>query len=85
MCGSTSFGCLHAYHQLLTTALTTSGFTVGALVVAALFVVFWSANRSDHDQQRRPICDVATRRYDLEDHKYHCSLSLSRDLRILRP
>jgi hypothetical protein len=30
MCGSTCFGRLHAHHQELTTALATSGFTVGA-------------------------------------------------------
>jgi len=36
MCRSTCFGRLHAHHQELTTALTASGFTVGALVVAAL-------------------------------------------------
>jgi hypothetical protein len=40
------FGRLHAHHQELTTALTAFGFTVGALVVAALLVVFWP----DHDQ-----------------------------------
>jgi len=34
-------GRLHAHHQELTTALTASGFTVGALVVAALLVVVW--------------------------------------------
>ena len=28
MCGSTSFGRLHAHHQELTTALTASGFTL---------------------------------------------------------
>jgi hypothetical protein len=39
MCGSTRFGRLHAHHQELTTALAASGFTVGALVVAALLVV----------------------------------------------
>jgi len=41
MCRSTCFGRLHARHQELTTALTASGFTVGALVVAALLVVVW--------------------------------------------
>jgi len=35
------------YHQELTTALTASDFTVGALMVAALLVVVWP----DHDQQ----------------------------------
>jgi len=45
---STCFGRLHAHHQELTTAVTASGFTVGALVVAALLVVVWP----DHDQQR---------------------------------
>jgi hypothetical protein len=38
MCRSTCFGRLHAHHQELTTALTASGFTFGALVVAVLFV-----------------------------------------------
>jgi len=38
---STCFGRLHAHHQELTTALTAYGFTVGALVVAALLVVVW--------------------------------------------
>ena len=47
LCRSTCFGRLHAYHQELTTALTASGFTVGALVIPALLVVFWP----DHDQQ----------------------------------
>jgi hypothetical protein len=28
MCHSTCFGCLHAHHQDLTTALTASGFTL---------------------------------------------------------
>jgi hypothetical protein len=42
MCGSTCFGRLHAHHQELTTALIAFGFTVGALVVAALLVVVWS-------------------------------------------
>jgi hypothetical protein len=28
MCRSTCFGCLHAHHQELTTALTASGFTL---------------------------------------------------------
>ena len=46
---STCFGRLHAHHQELTTALTASGFTVGALVVAALLVVVWPVNRPDHD------------------------------------
>jgi hypothetical protein len=41
VCGSTCFGCLHAHQQELTTALTASGFAVGALVVAALLVVVW--------------------------------------------
>ena len=41
MCRTTCFGRLHAHHQELTTALTASGFTVGALVVAALLVVVW--------------------------------------------
>jgi len=41
MCLSTCFGRLHAHHQELTTALKASGFTVGALVVAALLVVVW--------------------------------------------
>jgi hypothetical protein len=45
MCRSTCFGRLHAHLQELTTALTASGFTVGALVVAALLVVV-----ADHDQ-----------------------------------
>jgi hypothetical protein len=35
------FRALHAHHQELTTALTASGFTFGALVVAALLVVVW--------------------------------------------
>jgi len=48
MCRSTRFGLLHAHHQELTTALTASDFTVGALVVAALLVVVWP----DYDQQR---------------------------------
>jgi len=48
MCRSTCFGRLHAHHQELTTALTASGFTVGALLVAALLVVVWP----DNDQQR---------------------------------
>jgi hypothetical protein len=39
--GSTCFWRLHAHHQELTTALAASGFTVGALVVAALLVVVW--------------------------------------------
>jgi hypothetical protein len=39
MCRSTCFGCLHAHHQEFTTALTASGFTVGALVVVVLLVV----------------------------------------------
>jgi len=39
MCRSTCFRRLHAHHQELTTALTASGFTVAALVVAALLVV----------------------------------------------
>jgi hypothetical protein len=30
MCGSTCFGRLHAHHQELTTALSASGFTIGA-------------------------------------------------------
>jgi len=34
-------------HHELTTALTATGFTVGALVVAVLLVVVWP----DHDQQ----------------------------------
>jgi hypothetical protein len=33
MCHSTCFRHLHAHHQELTTALTGSGFTVGALMV----------------------------------------------------
>jgi len=41
MCGSTCFGCQHAHHQELIKALIASGFTVGALVVAALLVVVW--------------------------------------------
>jgi hypothetical protein len=41
MCGSTCFGRLHDHHKELKTALTASGFTVGALVVAALLVVVW--------------------------------------------
>jgi len=52
MCRSTYFGHLNAHHQELTTALTASGFTAGALVVAALLVVVWPVNRPDHDQQR---------------------------------
>jgi len=48
MCRSTFFGRLHAHHQELTNALAASGFTVGALMVAALLVVVWP----DHDQQR---------------------------------
>jgi len=43
MCRSTSFGRLRAHHQELTTALTASRFTFGALVVAALLVVVWLA------------------------------------------
>ena len=35
---STCFGRFRAHHQELTAALTASGFTVGALVVAVLFV-----------------------------------------------
>jgi len=42
VCGSTCFGRLHTHHQELTTALTASGFTVRALVLAALLVVVWS-------------------------------------------
>ena len=41
VCRSTCFGCLHAHHQELTTALTASGFTVGGFVLAALLVVVW--------------------------------------------
>jgi len=41
MCRSTCFGRLHAHHRELTTALTASGFTFGALLVAALLVVVW--------------------------------------------
>jgi len=41
MHGSTCFGCLYAHHQELTTALTACGFTIGALVVAALLVMVW--------------------------------------------
>jgi len=48
MCGSTCFGPFHAHHQENTTALAASGFTVGALVLAALLVVVWP----NHDQQR---------------------------------
>jgi hypothetical protein len=51
MCCSTCFGHLHAHHQELTTALTASGFTVGALVVAALLVVVWLVNWLEHNQQ----------------------------------
>jgi len=39
MCRSTCFGRLHAHHQELTTALTASGFTFGALVAVAFLVV----------------------------------------------
>jgi hypothetical protein len=46
MCRPTCFGSLHAHHQELTTALTASGFTVGALVVATLLVVFWLAGQT---------------------------------------
>jgi len=49
MCRSTCFGRLHAHLQELTTALTASGFTVGALVVAVLLVMVWQV--PDHDQQ----------------------------------
>jgi hypothetical protein len=52
MCCSTCFGRLHTHHQELTTALTASAFTVGALVVAALLVVVWPVNRPDHNQER---------------------------------
>jgi len=41
VCRSTCFGRLHAHHQELTTTLTSSGFTVGTLVVVALLVVVW--------------------------------------------
>jgi len=41
MCRSACFGRFHAHHQELTTALTASGFAVGALVIAALLVVVW--------------------------------------------
>ena len=41
MCRSTCFGRLHLHQQELTTALTASGFTVGALVVTTLFVLVW--------------------------------------------
>ena len=51
MCRSTCFGRLHLHQQELTTALTASGFTVGALVVAALLVVVWPVRRPGHDQQ----------------------------------
>jgi hypothetical protein len=47
MCRSTCFGRLHAHHQELITALTACGFTVGALVVAALLVVVWPVNRPE--------------------------------------
>jgi len=47
ICHPACFGRLHAHHQELTTALTASGFTVGALAVAVLLVVVWP----DHDQQ----------------------------------
>jgi hypothetical protein len=46
MCCSTCFGHLHTHHQELTTALTASGFTVGALVVAALLVVVWPVGQT---------------------------------------
>jgi hypothetical protein len=46
ICCSTRFGCLHAHHQEFTTALTASGFTFGALVVAALLVVVWPAGQT---------------------------------------
>jgi len=36
---STYFGRLHAHHHELTTALTASGFTVGALVVVVRLVI----------------------------------------------
>jgi len=52
MCRSPCFGRLYAHHLELTTALTASGFTVGALVVAALLVMVWPVNQPDHDQQR---------------------------------
>jgi hypothetical protein len=39
LCRSTCFKRRHAHHQELTTALKASGFTVGALMVAALLVV----------------------------------------------
>jgi hypothetical protein len=42
MCRSTCFGCLHALYQELTTALTVSGFTVGALVVVWLVMLLTS-------------------------------------------
>jgi hypothetical protein len=41
MCRSICFGRLRTHHQELATALTASGCTVGALVVAALLVVVW--------------------------------------------
>jgi hypothetical protein len=56
------FGRLHAHHQELTTALTASGFTIGALVIAALLVVVWPAGlagRPDHDNNgctKAPQC-----------------------------
>ena len=43
---STCFGRLHAHRQELTTALTASGFTVGASVVAELLVVVWPAGQT---------------------------------------
>jgi len=46
MCRSTCFRHLHAHHQEFTIALTASVFTVGALVVAALLVVFWPAGQT---------------------------------------
>jgi hypothetical protein len=39
MCRSTRFGCLHAHHQELTTAVTVSGFKVGVLVVVVRLVM----------------------------------------------
>jgi len=50
MCGSTCFGRLSANHQERTTALRTSGFTVGAWQLE----LCWSW--SYHDQQRSNRC-----------------------------
>jgi len=47
MCGSTCFGRFLAHHRELTTALAASGFTVGALAVAALLAVVWQTTTNN--------------------------------------